>query len=165
ESGHHFESQTIQRIQNVFGRTLSSANAANRFTEKSTSRSSALNISPKTELLSAACNHRMKAMVTINWNSGKRATRCIGASSDLIRAIGKILSKMKMSLYQSSVESLRHRDIGSQPIDRATGADHSENRAADVTIKIEQPEPISGPVHEPVLIGSTVGWTLDLRPN
>ena len=34
-----------------------------------------------------------------------------------------------------------------------------------MTIKIEQPEPISGPVHEPVLIGSTVGWTLDLRPN
>src|SRR6516164_2621187 len=25
ESGHHFESQTIQRIQNVFGRTLSTS--------------------------------------------------------------------------------------------------------------------------------------------
>src|ERR1700680_2287947 len=68
---------------------FTSKSAANRFTEKSTNQSSVLNISPNTELLSAACSHRMTATVTANWNSGKCATRRIGASSDLIRAMGK----------------------------------------------------------------------------
>src|ERR1700738_2603383 len=68
---------------------FTSKSAANRFTEKSTSQSSALNISPNTESLSATCSHRMTATGTANWNSGKCATRRIGASSDLIRAMGK----------------------------------------------------------------------------
>src|ERR1039458_5220747 len=61
--------------------------AAHCLTLKSTSQSRALNIPPNTELPSAACNHRITATVTASWNSGKCATRRIGASSNLIRNI------------------------------------------------------------------------------